>query len=143
MIPFYRQTSSLERPEDQVCDIRLVFEINAIKLKFLVSKDRLFTLISTPKKLKEFNFDWDLTPEWARNYKCEVVKSSEAWREFEKKHLTVINNMKALIHSTLDGRTHHQMSQEINTVEKSTHIFFDSIDRIKTERCKRLEADCA
>jgi len=142
LVEVSKQTSSLQRPEDQVCDMKLVFEINAIKLKFLVFKDKLFTLISHPQKLKSFDFGWDLTNDWARNYKCEVVKSSEVWREFERKHELLIGSMKSLIHQTLEGKTHQQMTHTINKVEQSTHAFFDAIDRIKTERCKLHEDIC-
>lgn len=142
LVEVSKQTEALKRPRDQVCDIKLVFEINAIKLKFLLLKDKLLTNLALKENFSKASLQDDPVPVWVSNYGCVKLKSTQTWRSFEESHATLMSKMQELIKRRTNGEAFEAVHPLILQIERATHEFFDSIDRIKTEQCKLMDDEC-
>ena len=142
LVEVSKQTEALKRPRDQVCDIKLVFQINAIKLKFLLLKDKLLTNLALKENFSKASLQDDPVPAWISNYGCAKLKSTQTWHTFEQSHATLIAKMQELIKRRTNGEAFEAVHPLILQIEKATHELFDSIDRIKTEQCKLLDEEC-
>jgi methyl-accepting chemotaxis protein len=142
LVEVSKQTEALKRPRDQVCDIKLVFEINAIKLKFLLLKDKLLTNLALKENFSKASLQDDPVPVWVSNYGCVKLKSTQTWRSFEESHAILMSKMQELIKRRTNGEDFEAVHPLILQIERATHEFFDSIDRIKTEQCKLLDEEC-
>jgi methyl-accepting chemotaxis protein len=142
LVEVSKQTKALERPSDQVCDIKLVFEINAIKLKFLLLKDKLLTNIALKENFSKASLQDDPVPAWVSNYGGVKLKSTQTWRSFEESHAVLMSKMQELIKRRTNGEDFEAVHPLILQIERATHEFFDRIDRIKTEQCKLLDEEC-
>jgi len=142
LVEVSKQTEALKRPRDQVCDIKLVFEINAIKLKFLLLKDKLLTNLALKENFSKASLSDDPVPVWVSNYSCVKLKSTQTWRSFEESHAILMSKMQELIKRRTNGEDFEAVHPLILQIERATHEFFDSIDRIKTEQCKLMDDEC-
>ena len=142
LVEVSKQTEALKRPRDQVCDIKLVFEINAIKLKFLLLKDKLLTNLALKENFSKASLQDDPVPVWVSNYGCVKLKSTQTWRSFEESHATLMSKMQELIKRRTNGEAFEAVHPLILQIERATHEFFDRIDRIKTEQCKLMDDEC-
>ena len=142
LVQVSKQTEALKRPRDQVCDIKLVFEINAIKLKFLLLKDKLLTHLARKENFAKASLKDDPVPIWVSQYQCVKLKSTQTWRTFEESHRTLMDKMNLLIQRRTNGEPFEAVHPLILEIEQATHTFFDDIDRIKTEQCKLMDSEC-
>ncbi|MBN2887626.1 MAG: hypothetical protein JXM75_13070 [Chromatiaceae bacterium] len=131
------QTQALQRPLDQVCDVKLVFEINMVKLECIRMKDELLSVITGTEAIDETAFRHTPLDAWMDGARGQPMSGTRAWQNLQAGAV----EQAELIHRMLDmhreGLSFERIRTIINEFELSTHALFDLIDRVKTEECQR------
>jgi methyl-accepting chemotaxis protein len=131
------KANTLKRPMDQICDMEFVFEIAALKLEMIHYVCNLTESVSSLSISSEIE---DETPvgKWIKKNTHRPFTDTPSWtktvkynNQLEKEIGTVLyecSGEEACFDSVVDF---------IMTIESLTNKLFDSVDRIKTDECKK------
>jgi len=137
MIVTTHKTTTLKRPIDQVCDMELVFEIANLKLNFIRFKKEITEKILSGNAIILLQ-DCPLG-KWLEKNKNRSFKYTDAWTNTLKNY----EDFKNLVHQSEkqcvedDGLT--CVLETTKSIESTVNKIFDTIDRIKTEECKKKQ----
>ncbi len=144
LVSVSRQTQALQRPMDQVCDIKLVFEINVVKLKYIRMKDRLLAELVSHQAIDPQNYQQTPVDQWVTQCAGQPITHNHAWQNLQSILQQQRSLMQALIHKAQQHAALPAWREQMLQLERGTHALFDQIDRVKTEECQRrrsLESD--
>jgi methyl-accepting chemotaxis protein len=131
------QTKSLQRPLDQVCDIKLVFEINMVKLECIRVKDELISALCTPAPMDPQAYAAMPLDQWIKAHQHTEMATTDIWRPLA----AMINDHHQLVSRLIDMHRQQQPFEQLRDgiaqLEALTDRLFDLVDRVKTEECKR------
>lgn len=132
-----QQTQALQRPLDQVCDVKLVFEVNMVKLEYIRLKDHLLSAIVSTDAFSEIPFRQSPIDAWMQASRNLPMAGTPAWHNLQ----AGVREQNERIEQLLELHRQHASFEEllplINELEQGTHTIFDLIDRVKTEECRR------
>jgi methyl-accepting chemotaxis protein len=132
-----QQTQALQRPLDQVCDVKLVFEINMVKLEYIRMKDHLLSAITCDEPFDERPFRHTPLDAWMKSSRSLPMTGTRAWHNLQAQTVEQGKLIERMFELHRQGADFEHIRPLINELELGAHTLFDLIDRVKTEECQR------
>ncbi|PID41363.1 MAG: hypothetical protein CR981_03495 [Proteobacteria bacterium] len=132
-----QRAKTLERPIDQICDMELVFEIAALKLKMINYICTLTEAVSA-QKLEDIEIGPSPFREWIARSAKRSFNDTNAWAQMLDFHDQLQKKIDVILTTCRKpGSGFNDVVTMVMEVEALQDRLFDSVDRIKTEECQK------
>jgi methyl-accepting chemotaxis protein len=135
------KATTLERPMDQICDMEFVFEIASLKLSMIDYIQKVTESISNNEYSEKAHGESPLN-KWIRLSSGRSFSDTNAWSttvQHNQELEQTIRSVSTTCHTQNDSIDCHIKS--VLKIEVLVNKLFDSLDRIKTEECRKRKTE--
>ena len=141
LVSIVERTSFDKSRSNSVCDVNLVFDTTKLKLDHINFKETNFKDIGDGKQWTVKNHHECNLGKWIQSHQNEAYTKNADWEELLKAHEQVHVQVQNFINVDSQNRNDQRLHEIAHTIEENTSKVFESIDKIKTHKCKHQQEE--